>query len=187
MVYRISLINHMNTFENSKRLSYRRLEEWDFSLFSDLYSDERVMQYTYLDLCSDQGKIMEQFREILDEWRYLHFVATIRESNIPIGFIFYEIILEHPHGGIAEIGFILKPEFWGNGYATEMAKAMIKSCFEQTSIHKVIGCCNVNNTHSEKILRKIGMKKEGRARRVRYKHYEWWDEVQYGLLREEYI
>jgi [ribosomal protein S5]-alanine N-acetyltransferase len=67
-----------------------------------------------------------------------------------------------------------------------MARAIISHLFETTPIHKITADCHIENTNSEKILIKLGMKKEGISRKARYKQNEWKDELNYGLLREEW-
>jgi RimJ/RimL family protein N-acetyltransferase len=41
-----------------------------------------------------------------------------------------------------------------------MAKTIVSYLFETTPIHKITADCHIENTHSENVLRKIGMKKE---------------------------
>ena len=172
---------------HSDRLIYRQLEESDFPFFSRLYWDTAVMRYTLLDTCESPEDAQKIFREVLDIWRYIHYIVIQKSENMLIGMVFYEIVHDHPHGWIAEIGFILKPESWNQWYATETGNAIISFLFDNTRIHKIFWAHHVDNTASGKILTKLGMKQEGIARSVRYKNNEWKDEVQYGLLREEYM
>ncbi len=53
-------------------------------------------------------------------------------------------------------------------------------------MHKVVASCNANNYQSEKIMKKIGMVKEGLLRKERFKNGRWDDELRYGLLVEEW-
>jgi ribosomal-protein-alanine N-acetyltransferase len=78
------------------------------------------------------------------------------------------------------------PEFWGMGYATELAGTMANFGFRHLKLHKVCARCNANNLKSEKIMQKLGMTREGYLRKVRYKHGSWDDEKVYGILREEW-
>ncbi len=144
------------------------------------------MRYTLLDRCGSPEDAQKVFREVLDTWCSIHYIVMKKSDNTPIGMLFYETVHDHPHGWVAEIGFILKPESWNQWYGSEMGGAIIDFLFENTGIHKIFWAHHVGNTASRKILLKLGMKQEGIARSVRYKDTTWNDETQYGLLREEW-
>jgi ribosomal-protein-alanine N-acetyltransferase len=59
--------------------------------------------------------------------------------------------------GIAEIGYFLEPTYWGKGYATEAANMMISYALD-AGAHTVLASCDINNTDSEKVMRRCGMK-----------------------------
>ncbi|MDF2804993.1 MAG: GCN5-related N-acetyltransferase [Anaerocolumna sp.] len=174
----------------SNRLIFRKLEYNDFNLFYELYSDVKVMAYAYLDRIETREEAKQIFSNILTSQNYqgkgVQYVACIRNSDIEIGLVDYEVILNHQNGGIFEIGYFLKPEYWAQGFGTEMARSLINYLFTNSNIHKVIASCNSNNQVSENIMIKLGMKKEGLFKKVRYKNSRWEDEIRYGLLKEEW-
>lgn len=55
-----------------------------------------------------------------------------------------------------EIGFHLRPEFWGQGYAQEFANAVIEYAFTVLKAKKLFARHNPNNIKSRKILNKLG-------------------------------
>lgn len=55
-----------------------------------------------------------------------------------------------------EIGFHLRPEFWGKRYATEAAKAVIDYAFSILKTEALFAGHNPNNTVSSKVLLKLG-------------------------------
>ncbi len=67
---------------------------------------------------------------------------------------------------IGEIYYKLIPEFWGNGYATEAAKGLVKFGFETLKLHRVEAGVATKNVQSIKVLEKIGMKNEGIRRKI---------------------
>ena len=175
----------------SMRLVYRLLDETDFDLFYELNSDEEVMKYAYLDKLSSREDAIESFRNILLNQnahdKGTQYVASLEVTNVPIGIVDYDVVLNHFNGGIFEIGYFIKPLYWGQGFGTEMGKALIDYLFNNFNIHKVIASCNFNNRKSESIMVKLGMTKEGVFKRVRYKDGRWDDEIKYGLLKEEWL
>ncbi len=62
-----------------------------------------------------------------------------------------------------EVGYWLLPEFWGKGYATEIAKACVDWAFQNLSISKIVGITHPNNIRSQKVLLKIGMELIGES------------------------
>ncbi len=60
-----------------------------------------------------------------------------------------------------EIGWRLKKEDWGNGYATEAANACLNYGFKTLQFDKVYSFTSTINLRSEKVMQKIGMVKTG--------------------------
>lgn len=175
------------TMFQSERLTYRELTENDFDLFYELYSNEEVMRYAYRNKLETIEEAKNAFADILRmqlENNGIQYIASLHNKT-DIGIVDYEVIKKNDNGGIVEIGYFIKPNYWGCGYATEMGKAIIEFLFKNYNIHKIIASCNANNHSSEHIMKKIGMEFEGRFKKTRYKNGKWEDEIEYGLLREE--
>jgi len=67
---------------------------------------------------------------------------------------------EIPDGDI-EIGYMFKPSAWGKGYATEAASRLLRFAFEETPLQEVVAVTDQENTNSQRVLRKIGLRDEG--------------------------
>ena len=63
---------------------------------------------------------------------------------------------EMPPGDI-EIGYILKKDFWGKGYATEACMRLLKFGFENTNLDTIVASTDRANTASQRVLQKSGM------------------------------
>ncbi|MFN2450070.1 MAG: GNAT family N-acetyltransferase [Candidatus Baltobacteraceae bacterium] len=59
--------------------------------------------------------------------------------------------------GDVEVGYALKPAFWGCGYATEMTLAFLHLAFETLRVERVIGVTRSKNTGSRHVMEKAGM------------------------------
>jgi RimJ/RimL family protein N-acetyltransferase len=77
-------------------------------------------------------------------------------SGKVIGLIKY---VEEPVGTI-EIGYSLFEEYWGKGYATEMAEAMVSYAIENLKPKKIIGFVDSRNPASMRVLEKMGLIRE---------------------------
>jgi len=174
----------------SERLTYRKLDRQDYELYRELYTDDEVMQYAYLDAFQTEEATKKAFEHILllqeDVNEGTQFVATLSDG-IPIGIVDYEVNLAHRAGHIYEIGYFIKPTFWGQGYGSEMGKAMVNYLFESFPAIKLVASCNGLNRKSEAIMKKLGMTREGIFRNARFKAGKWEDEIKYGILKEEWL
>jgi len=56
-----------------------------------------------------------------------------------------------------EVGYMLAKEYWGQGLATEAAKAILKYGFDQVGLARLICVVNPDNQASSKVALKIGM------------------------------
>ena len=86
----------------------------------------------------------------------------------------------------ADIGYELNPEHWGRGYATEVARTLIAFGFRDLGLHRISAQCNADNAASVNVLRKVGMRLEGRIREHEYFQGRWWDSLDWGLLETEW-
>ncbi len=62
------------------------------------------------------------------------------------------------HVNFFEVGYRLRQEYWGKGYATESTKASLKYAFEVLNAQEVYGITNIENLNSRKVLEKSGLK-----------------------------
>ena len=85
-----------------------------------------------------------------------------------------------------DIGYELAPKYWGRGYATEAALAIVDFGFRELGLHRVSSWCIADNAASARVLEKVGLRLEGRLRENEYFKERWWDTLLYGLLESEW-
>jgi ribosomal-protein-alanine N-acetyltransferase len=56
-----------------------------------------------------------------------------------------------------EVDFVLAKPFWGQGFATEAARASVQFGFDQLRLDRIIGIVHVDNEASKRVLEKLGM------------------------------
>ena len=86
----------------------------------------------------------------------------------------------------ADIGYELAPTQWGNGYATEAARALVDYGFEELRLDRISSWCIADNTASARVLERLGFRQEGRLRSNEYFKGRWWDTLVFALLRDEW-
>ena len=62
-----------------------------------------------------------------------------------------------PETDEVEVGYLLSKQFWGQGFATEGAKASLKFGFESLGLSQIIGLTHPENMASQHVLEKCGM------------------------------
>src|ERR1700674_1600475 len=107
------------------------------------------------------------------------FAIVLRENFAFLGGTGLRVEKEHRH---AELGYWIGTPYWGNGYATEAARAVLRYGFEVLNLHRIHASHFSGNAASGNILRKIGMKHEGRLPQHILKWGKYVDLELYGML-----
>ena len=87
---------------------------------------------------------------------------------------------------VAELGYWLAKPYWGQGLMTAAVRAVCRYAFEVLQVHKLEAKVFDKNTGSWRVLEKCGFKLEGYIREHDYRHGEFLDDREYGLLRREW-
>jgi RimJ/RimL family protein N-acetyltransferase len=95
-------------------------------------------------------------------------------------------LVHYPAGRLPEIGYAIVPSERGKGYCTEAAKMMVDYLFLSKDIARVQAHTDVRNVASQRVLEKVGFKKEGVARSSIFVRGEWRDRYLLSILREEW-
>ena len=85
-----------------------------------------------------------------------------------------------------ELSYIIHPEYWGHGFATEVAFTLLSFGFTTLNLHRLFATCDPRNVASQRVLQKLGMQCEGRMRETLLLRDGWRDSVLYSLLEQEW-
>ena len=87
----------------------------------------------------------------------------------------------------AELGWALRPEETGQGYATEAVEAVLRICFDDLGLRRVTASCFAANTASFRLMERVGMRREAATiRDALHPSGEWMDGYSYALLADEW-
>jgi len=86
----------------------------------------------------------------------------------------------------AELGYWIGVPFWGNGYATEAAREVVRYGFEHIQLNRIFASHFEGNEASRRVLEKIGMRHEGRVREAAFRWGRFFDLERYAILRDEF-
>jgi len=109
------------------------------------------------------------------------FAVTLAGEGTLIGGVRLRIDPGHARG---ELGFWVAKHYWGRGYATEAARAVIEYGFSVLGLHRVHGMHFSRNPASGRVMEKCGMSHEGRLREHVRKWGVYEDVDIWGVLRE---
>ncbi|MFT5170330.1 MAG: RimJ/RimL family protein N-acetyltransferase, partial [Candidatus Marinamargulisbacteria bacterium] len=81
------------------------------------------------------------------------------ETGLFIGYVgLMRVDFEARFTPAVEIGWRLASAFWGNGYATEAAKAALDHGFNRLQLQEVVSFTTKSNMRSQRVMEKIGPK-----------------------------
>jgi RimJ/RimL family protein N-acetyltransferase len=133
---------------------------------------------------------VQEFLNLFIEWQQeeprtkFQLAVTLPHTGQLIGLC--GIRKRYPQAHEAEVGYEIDPGWWGRGYATEAALAMVNFAFANLGIHRVWASCISENGASVRVLEKTGLLCEGRLRENRWMKGRWWDSLIYAILEPEW-
>jgi len=152
-----------------------------------LYSDENVVKYIPLTLfTSVEDAIYEinWYDKIFKEQTGLRWVIEETKTKKVIGTCGY-LNYENKHNRI-EIGYDLKPEYWGKGIMQEALSSIIHFAFTTMGINKIEAKVEPENTSSIRLLEKLNFCQEGILRQHEYENGKYIDLAILSILKSEY-
>lgn len=165
------------------------LMEFTINDAAELYklrSDQRVQKY----LDRDPHKSVEESEAMIDAMiksynnkEAINWIIRKKDTMDVIGYIGYWRMIKH--NVRAEIGYALKPEFWGNGFMSEAFTKVIEFGFKELCLHSIEANVNPANASSIKLLEKLGFNKESYFREDYFYNGKFLDSVIYCLLESD--
>ena len=165
------------------RLRIRPYSEADIPELLPLIGTKEVAATTLRIAHPYTEKDAREFLEFANEPGKVWLAITLRNDGRQIGGIGLRIEEQHQH---AELGYWLGAAYWGQGYATEAGRAMLRFGFEDLKLHRIFATHFKHNPASGSILKKLGMRYEGCQREHLLKWGELVDSEMYGILRREW-
>lgn len=126
-----------------------------------------------------QGPSLDDILEVTDE--NVPFLPC-RDGD-PVGFLWLFAIDDT--AGRCEIGYWIRPDEHGQGYATEAAELGLRYAFDERRLHKVMARVFEGNTPSRRVLEKLSFEREGHLRDHYYIDGEYVDTLLFGLLADD--
>lgn len=153
----------MNIYLETQRMILRELTFQDEENLMDLDSDPEVMKFLTLGVPSTREEVKAQLIRIRElfvkhDGRFGLWAAIEKESGKFMGWFLFRPDKEQPDNtDRIELGYRLKKEFWGKGFATEGSKALLDKGFHEFKIPVIFALAMKRNTSSWNVMKKLGM------------------------------
>jgi ribosomal-protein-alanine N-acetyltransferase len=139
-----------------------RLRDWRDQDREPLYritSDPHVMEYFPAPLSREEsGTLIDRIEAHQLQHGFTFFAAELRHTAQFIGFIgMVYTPFEAPFTPCVEIGWRLAAESWGQGLATEGARAVLRFGFDELKLPEIVALTVPANRRSRRVMEKLGM------------------------------
>lgn len=97
---------------------------------------------------------VEQTRALFDEQGFGQCIIEWKHNDARIGFCGYRFFFEPPE---LQLIYGIDPAYWGQGFASEAARAMIRYGFETCGFDTILASADLPNTASFRVMENAGM------------------------------
>jgi RimJ/RimL family protein N-acetyltransferase len=177
----------MTTELLTEHLLLREFQESDWRAVHAMTQDEQVTRYIPVDTPSEEETreaIQVQIAGRRADPPHYYFAISLRATGTLIGvcalFIRYDELRQ------GEILYVLNRPYWGRGYATEAARALLEVGFRELDLHRIYATCRPANVASWRVMEKLGMRREGHLVKHRWMKGRWQDSLLYAILDHEW-
>jgi len=144
------------------KIKLEKFTQADFPYYFQLVSNIRVMaMITERALGLEEAK--SKYEKLLEnnelEPEFGSFKVLQYDTDEFLGFAKLEVKAKNPEE--AELGYMLLPEYWGQGIASTIAKKLIDISDRHSSLMRITAVIDPNNIPSRRILTKNGFETKG--------------------------
>ena len=180
---------NFHPFKNLKteRLLIRRITAADVNEIMALRGNPDTMKFVPRPLVTNVEEAMEHFKMIDDKIEHnigINWAITLKGNPKLIGIIGHYRI--QPENHRSEIGYMILPEYNGQGFVPEAVKALLIYGFDDLQMHSIEAVINPENKASERVLQKSGFVKEAHFIENEYYNGKFYDSVIYSLLKRNF-
>lgn len=147
----------------TERLILRRFQESDFEDYARIFSHPEITQYIGDGKAMTKSQAWMSMATIFGHWQlrgYGILAVEERSRKVVVG----RIGFLNPEGWPGfELGWILNRHYWGKGYATEGAKALLDYGFRVLKRDRIVSLIHPGNTRSIRVAERLGETLQGKA------------------------
>jgi RimJ/RimL family protein N-acetyltransferase len=160
------------------RLRLRMFRLQDLDNVAAMFSDPEVMRYVADGQPAGREEAEKALISIIAHWYQHGFGRWAVEDRVTrhlVGLGGLRALF-----GVPEVVYHLARDYWGKGFATELARASLRFGFEEHRFERIVAVAKPENIASIHVMEKLGMHYEKHA------SYYGIDVVQYTIAGEEF-
>jgi RimJ/RimL family protein N-acetyltransferase len=147
----------------TERLKLRQFAETDLVAYAAMCEDAEVMRYIGDGQPLPRDEAWRSMANMLGHWQ-LRGYGPWAVEELASGELIGRIGCWNPEGWPGfEVGWVLRRESWGQGFALEGARAAMQFAFEAVGQTKVISLIRPDNVRSIRVAERLGEKLAGRT------------------------
>jgi ribosomal-protein-alanine N-acetyltransferase len=176
----------------TRRLIIRPLRKTDYNAWLDAYTNGHARK-TRWDLdpkpvseCTRTyfKKLVLRLNEFAKKDDYYRYSVFEKKSGLLLGHIDFDIYVRSTHQ-FANFGYQIFNRHWQRGYGQESAKIGLKIGFKELRLNRLEAAINLDNRKSIRLVKAIGMKREGIKKRYWFEDNKWVDHIIYVANPED--
>ncbi len=146
----------------TERLLLRQFEERDLDAYAEMLADPQFMRFLGKGGTRDRQETWRHIAFLRGHWQLRGFGMFAIEHRAS-GELLGHTGLLNPDGwpGV-ELGWALRPDSWGHGFATEAAGAALDWAFEELGLPEIISMMYLENQASVRVAERLGLRPRGR-------------------------
>jgi len=172
----------------TERLLLREFRESDFDDVHEYARDPRVAHFMEWgpNALEETRAFMQRQFEAQAQWPRgaVNLAAEHLADRKLIGSI--RLSVSDPVHLQGDLGYSFNSDYWGQGYATEAARALLDVGFRVLGLHRIWAECNVENAASWRVMQRLGMRREAHILEGKHIKGRWRDGYVYAILEHEF-
>ncbi|MFA0960962.1 GNAT family N-acetyltransferase [Roseivirga sp. BDSF3-8] len=148
----------------TERVGLRPWLEGDIPAMAAISGDREVMRFFPAPATYKQTEeFIHRMQKSYTDRGYCYFPVFLLATKRLIGFtgLLYQTYEGLPFMPCTDVGWRLDKSVWGKGLATEAARACLTFGFENCRLNTIYATCPQVNTPSERVMKKLGMSRQG--------------------------
>ncbi len=165
-------IDYLTWYEaHAKRLPKKT--KWDSGPLDSKKCSKRVFE-----------KIKKKLEGLAKKDDYYRYYVFEKKSGTIVGQIDFDIYVRSTHQ-FANFGYQIFNRHWGKGYGQEASAAGLRIGFKNLKLNRLEAAINLDNKKSIRLVKAIGMKREGIKKRYWFEDEKWVDHLIYVANPED--
>tara|TARA_B100000287_G_scaffold57033_2_gene50082 strand:+ start:6424 stop:6951 length:528 start_codon:yes stop_codon:yes gene_type:complete len=142
----------------TENLILRPFKDGDVDDYFGVLDSPEVRRWLHIPESLDRSDAWQQMAWFVGQWELRgtgHWALEEKKSGQFVGRAGLHRPERHDWPGV-EVGWLLHPDYWGRGYATEAGAAAVRYGFEDLQVDKLFSCILPENHRSQAVAKRLG-------------------------------